>query len=65
MVSLIPIFQYSNVYETTPRIHDFAKDKDLQDKCIRFVSKSGKYEIFLQVGWPVYHIIHINKSIIW
>lgn len=39
VVTLIPIFQYSNVYTVTPSIRTLAESKDLQDECIRYVAK--------------------------
>ncbi|CAG2120142.1 unnamed protein product, partial [Medioppia subpectinata] len=39
IITLIPIFQYSNVYLTTPRLVHLAENISLQDECIRFVSK--------------------------
>nr|CAD7457340.1 unnamed protein product [Timema tahoe] len=41
VVTLIPIFQYSNVYSVTPKIKMLSIDKELQQRCIKFVSKSG------------------------
>ncbi|KAJ9586196.1 hypothetical protein L9F63_020154 [Diploptera punctata] len=40
VVALIPIFQYSNVYAATPKLRSLAEDKELQQKCIKYVSKS-------------------------
>lgn len=41
IVELIPIFQYSNTYTTTLNLAKFMNDKRLQDKCIKFVTRSG------------------------
>lgn len=35
VISLIPIFQYSNVYLTTPLLVHLAESVSLQDECIR------------------------------
>lgn len=43
VVSLIPIFQYSNVYAGTPQLRQLADDKKLQKECIEYVSKSSRY----------------------
>ncbi|XP_023227117.1 GATOR complex protein NPRL2-like isoform X1 [Centruroides sculpturatus] len=41
VVSLIPIFQYSNVYTPTSKISSLTKDNHLQEKCIKYVAKHG------------------------
>jgi hypothetical protein len=38
---LLPIFQYSNVYAATPKLRMLAESKELQQRCIKYVSKSG------------------------
>ena len=48
VVALIPIFQYSNVYAATPKLKSLAEDKELQNKCITYVSKSGMYSFCFQ-----------------
>ncbi|XP_064110777.1 GATOR1 complex protein NPRL2-like [Macrobrachium nipponense] len=40
-VELLPIFQYSNVYRVTSRIHKLYSCHDLQDECQRSVTKSS------------------------
>lgn len=40
VVTLIPIFQYSNVYATTPKLKKLAVDYGLQQRCIAYASKS-------------------------
>lgn len=40
VVTLIPIFQYSNVYATTPKLKTLAEDHNLQERCIFYASKS-------------------------
>lgn len=39
VVSMIHIFQYSNVYATTPKIRRLAEDRRLQDECVRYVAR--------------------------
>jgi hypothetical protein len=36
--ALIPIFQYSNVYMTTPLLAKLIQDKNLQEQCLKFVA---------------------------
>lgn len=43
VVSLLPIFQYSNVYAATPNLRMLAENKVLQQRCIKYVSKSGMF----------------------
>jgi len=40
VVALLPIFQYSNVYAATPKLRMLAESKELQQRCIKYVSKS-------------------------
>lgn len=42
VVALIPIFQYCNVYTATPKLKLLAGNKNLQQRCIEYVSKNGK-----------------------
>lgn len=39
VVTLIPIFQYSNVYAATPKLRELADDAKLQERCIAYASK--------------------------
>ncbi|XP_053577090.1 GATOR complex protein NPRL2 isoform X1 [Bombina bombina] len=41
VVTLVSIFQYSNVYCTTPRVQELIHDKALQEECVCYVSKTG------------------------
>jgi hypothetical protein len=41
VVALLPIFQYANVYAATPKLRMLAENKVLQQRCIKYVSKSG------------------------
>eukprot|EP01104_Vermistella_antarctica_P001293 TRINITY_DN11345_c0_g1_i1.p1 TRINITY_DN11345_c0_g1~~TRINITY_DN11345_c0_g1_i1.p1 ORF type:complete len:399 (-),score=95.71 TRINITY_DN11345_c0_g1_i1:114-1310(-) len=40
-IALIDIFQYSNMYTTTPTIHEFACNVSMQQDCIRCISVPG------------------------
>lgn len=42
LVALVPLFQYGNVYCTTPKLKDLAKDSILQSKCLEYVSRSPR-----------------------
>ncbi|XP_065109345.1 GATOR1 complex protein NPRL2 isoform X1 [Paramisgurnus dabryanus] len=42
VVTLVSIFQYSNVYCTTPEVQSLTDDKDLQEECLCYVSKPGQ-----------------------
>ncbi|KAJ6225375.1 hypothetical protein RDWZM_003920 [Blomia tropicalis] len=39
IVSLIPIFQYSNVYVTTPKICSLIESSSMQEECLQYVRK--------------------------
>lgn len=41
LVSLVPIFLYSNVYVTTPGIRTLIEDSELQKECLKSVYKIG------------------------
>ncbi|EDO45161.1 predicted protein [Nematostella vectensis] len=41
VVKLISIFQYSNVYITTPEIHALYTDRQIQEECIHYSAKTG------------------------
>ena len=47
IISLIPIFQYSNVYLTTPRLVELAENVALQEECIRFGFQSNPFEFMI------------------
>nr|XP_005992727.1 PREDICTED: nitrogen permease regulator 2-like protein isoform X4 [Latimeria chalumnae] len=50
VVTLVSIFQYSNVYCTTPRVQDLVDDKTLQEECLLYVTKQVNLD-------PVYFLI--------
>ncbi|XP_063797438.1 GATOR1 complex protein NPRL2 isoform X1 [Pseudophryne corroboree] len=41
VVTLVSIFQYSNVYCTTPRVQELIHDKALQEECVSYICKPG------------------------
>ncbi|KAL0272236.1 UNVERIFIED_CONTAM: hypothetical protein PYX00_005292 [Menopon gallinae] len=43
VVSLIPIFQYSNVYAGTAQLRKLAEDPKLQKECLDYVTKSARH----------------------
>lgn len=48
-ISIVSLFQYSNVYMLTPRIRLLYLDTDMQDRCLSFVSLPGKTANFTDV----------------
>ncbi|KAF5271253.1 hypothetical protein FQR65_LT17663 [Abscondita terminalis] len=42
VVALVPLFQYSNVYCTTPKLKFLAQNVELQTKCTQYVAKSPR-----------------------
>ncbi|KAG5892242.1 hypothetical protein JTB14_014612 [Gonioctena quinquepunctata] len=42
VVALVPLFQYGNVYCTTPKLKLLAQDPDLQRRCLNYVAKSKR-----------------------
>ncbi|KAK0089300.1 hypothetical protein PV325_008055 [Microctonus aethiopoides] len=63
VVTLIPIFQYSNVYATTPKLRILAEDHDLQDRCINYVSKSSRQLAYLRDIYRMYASMIHSTSI--
>ncbi|CAH1994985.1 unnamed protein product [Acanthoscelides obtectus] len=41
VVAMVPLFQYGNVYCTTPKLKELAQDLDLQSRCLNYVAKSN------------------------
>lgn len=41
IVQLVPLFQYGNVYYTTPKLGLLIHDDELQKRCIEFVARQG------------------------
>ncbi|XP_077582687.1 GATOR1 complex protein NPRL2 [Stigmatopora nigra] len=42
IVTLVSIFQYSNVYCTTPKVQSLIDDKLIQEECLNYVTKQGQ-----------------------
>ncbi|XP_067230113.1 GATOR complex protein NPRL2 isoform X6 [Chanodichthys erythropterus] len=42
VVTLVSIFQYSNVYCTTPKVQNLIDKKCLQEECLQYISKLGQ-----------------------
>lgn len=42
VVTLVSIYQYSNVYCTTPKVQNLIDDKSIQEECLSYVTKQGK-----------------------
>lgn len=38
---MVPIFQYSNVYAATSKLHRLTTNKQLQEECLKSVAKNG------------------------
>ncbi|CAG9860150.1 unnamed protein product [Phyllotreta striolata] len=43
VVALIPLFQYGNVYCTTPKLKMMMQDNDMQKKCLNYVAKNPRH----------------------
>ncbi|XP_041047977.1 GATOR complex protein NPRL2 isoform X2 [Carcharodon carcharias] len=54
VVTLVPIFQYSNVYCPTPRVQDLVDDKSLQEECLAYVTKPGPKRASLRDVFQLY-----------
>ncbi|KAI4490924.1 hypothetical protein M0802_010598, partial [Mischocyttarus mexicanus] len=54
VVTLIPIFQYSNVYAATPKLKQLAEDVKLQERCISYASKSSRQPAYLRDIYRTY-----------
>ncbi|XP_042895372.1 GATOR1 complex protein NPRL2 isoform X2 [Parasteatoda tepidariorum] len=54
VVTLIPIFMYSNVYTPTTRLHDLAENYDLQEECINYVARQGCHRPFFRSIFALY-----------
>ncbi|XP_054710479.1 GATOR complex protein NPRL2-like isoform X2 [Uloborus diversus] len=44
VVTLIPIFMYSNVYTATPKLNELAQNTHLQEECAKFVARQGSHK---------------------
>ncbi|CAG9773962.1 unnamed protein product [Ceutorhynchus assimilis] len=42
VVALVPLFQYGNVYCSTPKLRTLAHDNELQKRCLHYVTRSHR-----------------------
>ncbi|MBN3295082.1 GATOR1 complex protein NPRL2 [Amia ocellicauda] len=54
VVTLVSIFQYSNVYCTTPKVQNLMDDKSMQEECLLYVTKSGQKRASLRDVFQLY-----------
>ncbi|RVE73436.1 hypothetical protein OJAV_G00046840 [Oryzias javanicus] len=54
VVTLVSIFQYSNVYCTTPKVQSLIDDKSIQEECLNYVSKQGHKRAGLRDVFQLY-----------
>ncbi|KAG8523953.1 GATOR complex protein NPRL2 [Galemys pyrenaicus] len=54
VVTLVSIFQYSNVYCPTPKVQDLADDQSLQEACLSYVTKQGHKRASLRDVFQLY-----------
>ncbi|XP_070525777.1 GATOR complex protein NPRL2 isoform X2 [Cardiocondyla obscurior] len=54
VVTLIPIFQYSNVYAVTPKLRKLPNDVKLQERCIAYASKLARQPAYFRDIYRMY-----------
>ncbi|KAJ0068931.1 hypothetical protein NL108_015168, partial [Boleophthalmus pectinirostris] len=54
IVTLVSIFQYSNVYCTTPKVQSLIDDKSIQEECLSYVTKPGQKRASLRDVFQLY-----------
>ncbi|XP_013861874.1 GATOR1 complex protein NPRL2 isoform X1 [Austrofundulus limnaeus] len=54
VVTLVSIFQYSNVYCTTPKVQNLIDDKSIQEECLAYVTKQGQKRASLRDVFQLY-----------
>ncbi|XP_029043128.1 GATOR complex protein NPRL2 isoform X2 [Osmia bicornis bicornis] len=54
VVTLIPIFQYSNVYGATSKLKELAENPKLQERCIAYASKFPRQPAYLRDIYRMY-----------
>ncbi|XP_023251993.1 GATOR complex protein NPRL2-like [Seriola lalandi dorsalis] len=54
VVTLVSIYQYSNVYCTTPKVQSLIDDKSIQEECLNYVSKQGQKRASLRDVFQLY-----------
>ncbi|XP_049831139.1 GATOR complex protein NPRL2-like [Schistocerca gregaria] len=63
VVTLVPIFQYSNVYAATPKLKLLAEDADLQERCLKFVSRSVRQLPLFRDVFRMYAGMNVGTTI--
>ncbi|KAK6480784.1 GATOR complex protein NPRL2 isoform X1 [Huso huso] len=54
VVTLVSIFQYSNVYCTTPKVQNLIDNKSVQEECLLYVTKPGQKRASLRDVFQLY-----------
>lgn len=54
VVTLIPIFMYTNVYTPTPKLNELAENCRLQDECTKYVARQGCHRPFFRSIFMLY-----------
>uniref|UniRef100_A0A4W5RJH1 NPR2 like, GATOR1 complex subunit n=1 Tax=Hucho hucho TaxID=62062 RepID=A0A4W5RJH1_9TELE len=54
VVTLVSIFQYSNVYCTTPKVQSLIDDRSIQAECLSYVTKQGQKRACLRDVFQLY-----------
>lgn len=54
VVTLIPIFQYSNVYAATSKLKELAENTKLQERCVAYASKFPRQPAYLRDIYRMY-----------
>ncbi|KAF0034808.1 hypothetical protein F2P81_012566 [Scophthalmus maximus] len=54
VVTLVSIYQYSNVYCTTPKVQSLIDDKSIQEECLNYVTKQGQKRASLRDVFQLY-----------
>ncbi|KAK1161379.1 GATOR complex protein NPRL2 isoform X1 [Acipenser oxyrinchus oxyrinchus] len=54
VVTLVSIFQYSNVYCTTPKVQNLMDNKSVQEECLFYVTKTGQKRASLRDVFQLY-----------
>ncbi|KAJ8975937.1 hypothetical protein NQ317_010872 [Molorchus minor] len=54
VVALVPLFQYGNVYCTTPKLKLLAQNIELQGRCLHYVAKSQRHLPTLRDVFRIY-----------
>ncbi|GFQ64969.1 GATOR complex protein NPRL2 [Trichonephila clavata] len=54
VVTLIPIFMYSNVYIPTPKLNELDANLEFQDECTKYVARQGCHRPFFRSIFMLY-----------